>query len=279
MEKMAEIYETTYDLRTKRSSDLEAVLFGESDCGPSHSYGPTIRPYHLFHFITRGRGTVEIGGVRCALSSGDAFLIPAEQTAYYEADTETPWSYAWAGLTGIRSDQFVRQIQAAAPERCVFRGLDTKKYAASIHKAVAWSRNGYLNYFQAGVVLYELLSYLTSDFLEIGRAPSLIEEIKFFIDAKYAERIQMRDIADHFHIHPNHLCRLFKETYHTAPKPYLQNLKTEKAALMLSTTDIPVSLIAESLGFADHRAFSRSFRKRWGISPAAYRNESRADTA
>ena len=275
MEKLAEIYETTYDLQTKRNSDLEAVLFGESDCGPSHSYGPTIRPYHLFHFITGGRGIAQIGGVRYELRRGDAFLIPAEQTAYYEADAETPWSYSWVGLTGIRSEQYVRQIQAAAPEHYILRGLDTKKYAASIHKAVAWTADGSLNYFQAGVVLYELLSYLASDFLEIGKAPSLIEEIKFFIDEKYAERIQMSDIADHFHIHPNHLCRLFKETYHTAPKPYLQNLKTEKAALMLSTTDIPVSLIAESLGFADHRAFLRSFRKRWGTSPAAYRNEFR----
>ena len=63
-------------MASKLNADLEPILFGHEDCRPSHAYGPTIRGYHLFHFITRGCGNVEIVGCTFSLGAGDAFLIP-----------------------------------------------------------------------------------------------------------------------------------------------------------------------------------------------------------
>ena len=116
---MIEFYETSYDMASKLNADLEPILFGHEDCRPSHAYGPTIRGYHLFHFITRGCGIVEIGGCTFSLGAGDAFLIPAETAAYYEASRETPWSYYWMGITGLRASQYVQQILDLFP--CFFR--------------------------------------------------------------------------------------------------------------------------------------------------------------
>ena len=76
---MTEYYETTYDLVSKKNADLEAILFGYEDCKPSHAYGPTLRPYHLFHFVTEGEGMLQIDSRNFRVSGGDAFLIPAEQ--------------------------------------------------------------------------------------------------------------------------------------------------------------------------------------------------------
>ena len=271
---MIEFYETTYDFSSKKSADMEAVLFGKEDCAPSHAYGPTLRPYHLFHFITAGRGRLEIDGDVFSLSAGDVFLIPAEQVSYYEASDAEPWSYSWVGLTGLRATQYVRQILTASPERYVLRGLDTQKYAASIDRAAALRGTSAGNYFRAGLVLYELFSYFAADLPALGRTsrtPSLAARIKFYLDAKYTEKLRIDELAGHFGVHPNHLSRVFQEAYHIPPKQYLQNLKLEKAALMLSATDSPVSLIAESLGFEDSHAFSRAFKKHRGVSPMAYR--------
>ena len=129
---MEEFYETTFSLANKKNADLEAVLFGKEDCAPSHSYGPTLRPYHLFHFVTKGNGVLRIDGRQFELSAGDAFLIPAEQLSYYEASAPDPWSYCWAGFTGIRADAYVQQILEAVPERYVLRGLETQKYDGAI---------------------------------------------------------------------------------------------------------------------------------------------------
>ncbi|MBR1660173.1 MAG: AraC family transcriptional regulator [Oscillospiraceae bacterium] len=271
---MIEFYETSYDLTAKQNSDLEGILFGLEDCAPSHAYGPTLRPYHLFHFVTRGRGILRIAGSEYALGPGDAFLIPAEQMAYYEASAEEPWSYAWAGITGLRAAWYVQQLLELSPERWVLRGLDTEKYAASIRRAAYLEGSGAVSYFQVGVTLYELFSYLASDLSGLGRAgysPNQAKRIKFYLDAKYTEKLRLEDVADHFHLHPNHLSRVFREEFGVAPKQYLMGLKLEKSAKMLAETDAPVALVAASLGFDDQHSFSRAFKNYWGVSPLSYR--------
>lgn len=277
---MIEFYETTYDLASKKSADMEAILFGREDCSPSHGYGPTLRPYHLFHFITGGHGFLRIDGSTFELASGDVFLIPAEQMSYYEASATDPWSYAWVGLTGLRATQYIRQIMAIAPERYVLRGLDTKKYAASIDKAASLRGTSAGNYFRSEIALYELFSCFASDLPNLdggAQSHSLAAQVKFYLDAKFTEKIRIDELAARFGVHPNHLSRSFRERYDVSPKQYLQTLKLEKAALMLSTTDTAVALIAESLGFDDQHGFSRQFKRYWGVSPLEYRRNASHD--
>ena len=271
---MIEFYETTYDLASKKNADMEAILFGKEDCAPSHAYGPTLRPYHLFHFVTKGHGMLQIDGRTFELDAGDVFLIPAEQVSYYEASATDPWSYSWAGMTGLRATQYIRQIMAVVPERYVIRQLDTKKYAASIDKAATLRGTSAGNYFCSEIVLYELFSYFAADLPALSggkHTPTLAARVKFYLDAKYTEKLRIDELAADFGVHPNHLSRAFRERYDVSPKQYLQTLKLEKAASMLTTTDTPVALIAESLGFDDQHAFSKLFKKYWGVSPMAYR--------
>lgn len=221
---------------------------------------------------------VQIGGETFHLIAGDVFLIPAEQVAFYEASATEPWCYSWAGLTGLRAERYIRQIQNLAPERYVLRALDTKKYAASIAKAAVLSAASTVNYFRTEAVLFELMTYFAEDLPGLQnrrRAPSLAEQIRYYMDAKYTEKLTISAVASHFGIHPNHLSRLFRETFGQSPKQYLQERKLEKAVSMLADTDIPVSLIAETLGFDDPHAFSRQFKRHRGISPMECRKQAK----
>ena len=244
------------------------------DCAPGHSYGPTFRSYHLFHFVTKGCGTLEIDGRSFALSKGDAFLIPAEMMSYYEASGKDPWSYSWMGNVGIRAAENVRRILRAAPETYVLRGLDAEKYAASIKKAADLTGTCTRNYFLSEVVLYEVFAFLEEDLPvmeKTGHTPSLAVRVRSYLNAKYTENLQIRQAADHFHVHPNHLSRVFREAFGVTPKQYLLQCKTEKAKQLLAESDAPVSLISVSLGFEDQHAFSKLFRNYTGQSPVEYR--------
>ena len=58
-----------------------------------------------------------------------------------------------------------------------------------------------------------------------------------------------------------------------APKQYLTELKLKKACGLLRSTQLPVNVVAESLGFEDALAFSRVLKKAYGVSPTGYRQQ------
>lgn len=104
---------------------------------------------------------------------------------------------------------------------------------------------------------------------------SVVDEIKYYLDINYAEKIKLQDVAKSFGIHPNYLTRIFHEKYGISPKQYLMDLKLKKARRLLTTAELSISVIASSLGFDDQLAFPKIFRKEFDIFPSEYRKQSR----
>lgn len=50
-------------------------------------------------------------------------------------------------------------------------------------------------------------------------------------------------------------------------------LRVEQAAELLTRTDLAISIVAETLGFADENYFIRAFKKRKGKTPLRYRKQ------
>ncbi|MBQ9632323.1 MAG: AraC family transcriptional regulator [Lachnospiraceae bacterium] len=272
---MAEFIESYYDLNIKQQRELEAVLLGYEACRPGHHFGPVMRPYHLLHFITAGSGILRIKGREFSLQKGDVFYIPQDEIAYYQASATDPWIYYWCDFCGTGAGNIGEQFKMAAPEQFVLRGINTLRCAAEIQKAAELQKVSAAGFFYSNSVLLRVLSFLMEDIaerVEIPHVPTLAERIKYHLDLKYAENIRIRELAGHFGIHPNYLSQIFSEAFGISPKQYLTSLKLKKAALLLATTDMPVSAIANSLGFEDPLAFSKVFKKAYGVSPTQYKS-------
>jgi AraC family transcriptional regulator len=70
---------------------------------------------------------------------------------------------------------------------------------------------------------------------------------------------------------PFHLHRAFRRVVRETPKQYTQRVRLERAAARLVATRDSVLRIAIGAGFASHEVFTRSFRRRFGCTPAEYR--------
>jgi AraC family transcriptional regulator len=68
-----------------------------------------------------------------------------------------------------------------------------------------------------------------------------------------------------------HLHRVFARAAGETPKQYTLRLRVDRAAALLLTTRESVLRIALDCGFQSHEAFSRAFKRRFGMSPTAYR--------
>ena len=271
---MQEYIELSRTLKSKKSSDISVHNIGFEDCSPGYHYGPRICPYHIIHFVTKGRGVLSIHQERQEVHAGEAFFIPAEQVASYEASKEDPWTYSWIGFLGTGADSFVRQLLVGGKKSFVITSLNTDRYAGLIEEGAMLSGTSMANYYKANSLLLSILSELATDLtgrISVTAESTLADEIGYYLEMKYSEPVTMMEAARHFGIHPNYLTRIFRERYGITPKKFLQQIKMKKAGQMLRKMDMSIGLIAQALGFEDQMAFSKCFRKEMGMSPSDYR--------
>ena len=72
-----------------------------------------------------------------------------------------------------------------------------------------------------------------------------------------------------------YLCRLFRRYDHQTPHQFLMRRKMHLAAERLQQPELLVKQVAAQLGFADPFHFSRTFKRVFGLSPEAFRQQQR----
>ncbi|ENO15382.2 helix-turn-helix domain-containing protein [Marinobacter nanhaiticus D15-8W] len=91
------------------------------------------------------------------------------------------------------------------------------------------------------------------------------------IEAQLDQPLNLATLAGWVNLSPYHFARLFRASFGCAPYQYLQERRLTRARDELRQSDLPVTTIAMHCGFNDASQFSRAFRKRFGITPSAYR--------
>ena len=102
-----------------------------------------------------------------------------------------------------------------------------------------------------------------------------IKQMLRFVQTNYAEEITVADIAKAAMISESECLRCFRGTIGVPPIQYVKRYRIQKAAELLSATDLKISEIGEQCGFQDISYFTRSFREIKGMTPGEYRQTSR----
>ena len=103
----------------------------------------------------------------------------------------------------------------------------------------------------------------------------IITSITTYIHANFNQDITLEQLAQKSGYSKSRFSHIFADCTGISPIKYLNNTRLNVACEMLEATDIPINEIASHCGFNDSLYFSRSFRQRYGTSPAQYRNEYR----
>jgi AraC-like DNA-binding protein len=104
--------------------------------------------------------------------------------------------------------------------------------------------------------------------------PERIEEARLFIHQHLEEEITLDDIAKAAHVTPAHLIRLFREHVGTTPTRYLWDRRITLGMELLTSSGMPVSVVAIRSGFKTSFHFARRIKEASGLSPTALREAS-----
>ena len=72
-------------------------------------------------------------------------------------------------------------------------------------------------------------------------------------------------------VSPGHLSRLFRQHYGESFQTYLQNMRLDKAAELLRETKLPITRIAQRVGYRDLSRFGQHFRRKFNTTPSNWR--------
>jgi AraC-like DNA-binding protein len=83
------------------------------------------------------------------------------------------------------------------------------------------------------------------------------------------------EMAEHAKMSESHFTALFRQVIGLPPYAYLSKCRLEAARTRLSATNDSIREIAKSLGFSSPQHLATQFRKTYGTTATAWRNQFR----
>ena len=92
------------------------------------------------------------------------------------------------------------------------------------------------------------------------------------IEDKYSEiSFNLNSLADEMNLSSGYLSSLFKNLFGIPFQDYLNNMRMEKAKLLLLTTDLKNYEIGELVGIENFNYFNSKFKKTFGMTPKEFK--------
>jgi AraC-like DNA-binding protein len=239
---------------------------------------------------------------------GDAYVITIDAGGHAEIDAEA--SKTVLGMMAEGHLPFVVREGGEGPERmhlvCGFLGWDVRPFnpllatlPRLLHvRSTATSENDVLNQLVALTIAESREKRAGADCMRLRLSELMFIEVvrRYFRGMPSGQTGWLAGLRDPFvgralvllHRQPAHtwlleelagsvglsrsaLAERFTQMVGQPPMQYLSNWRMQIAARLLADGGMKVSAVALSVGYASEAAFSRSFKKATGVSPAAWR--------
>ncbi|MBB5266044.1 two-component system response regulator YesN [Catenibacillus scindens] len=114
-------------------------------------------------------------------------------------------------------------------------------------------------------------NYIMRRSIPPGTSEDPVQEVTRYVHEHISQDIKRSDLANHVHLNIDYLSRIFKREKGVTLNDYIILEKMNVARNLLSTTRLPVSLIAVKVGYSNFSYFSKLYKKIYGHSPVQER--------
>lgn len=233
-----------------------------------------------FYYIDKGEGTVSLNGVTYYPKPGQLMIMPAGTSQTTDTSRNNPYTRYFCHFDALIGEWPLfhaadKLYICDAPDRDAVRNTFTD-LIFNFHK------NDFFSKMRTQASLMNLLAlclesggYLDfmNEFVKTSDQEKLTNVLNF-IEERLNWPLEVDDLAEMVHLHPNYFIPYFKKFVGVSPMKYVQLKRMEYAKRLLSYSDSSISGIAEQVGM-ELAHFSKSFKKNTGVSPSAYRDSTK----
>lgn len=272
----------TFPDRVEQQAGVRAC-FSISRNEVAHSYALHWHDFYELELVVQGEGTNRINGVSHEMKPGSFFVLTP--TDFHEICAAKPLTLYSVHFNLFWADQQVRAMLLAMPQAfsvhlqgaqrsSIQSELDTLAHEFSGH---APGRDAMLRscFTKVAVQILRLAALPQQD-------PVCAKDLSYVVQAlsvignSFKEPITLSDVASQVHLSPAYLSRCFHTLVGETFQAYLIRVRLSAAANLLAATDLPVTSVCLECGFRSPEHFCRSFKRRYGLTPAQLRRAARA---
>lgn len=101
----------------------------------------------------------------------------------------------------------------------------------------------------------------------------LLKTLLRHIRQNYQRPIPLSELASIAGMNEQYFCRFFKKSFGKTPVSYLNDFRIRQAAMLLRTTDLPVTEVCMESGFNNLGHFMKEFKKATQLTPLQFRKQ------
>ncbi len=229
-------------------------------------------PYLSVVEATEGHYSFGLGGetpkdLRC----GESFIAPSltRQEITHHVDAGSGHMTArWVFLDVIINDSIPFDLAFSLPtypDPALCQAIHTALDAIFAARDILEKKMG----------CYALLRLLLPIATPRGRREARIETALNYLQKHFKEHLTVETLAGVVNMSAPNLYRLFKKEMGTSPMEYCNSLRLSHACMLLEQGNATVEEVSAVCGVGDAFYFSKLFKKKFGLSPAAYRKRLR----
>lgn len=244
--------------------------------------------------VTSGAVMVQIGTELVAAGEGDFLYIPPAMTFRVDAATDYAavrgmifdMSIIEANLENFDSEIFymfyvqsknkITVFGADHPVNPTLKRFMQESYDEYSEKEICYKLPIRANIYH---MMTALLRYYCGSKNELDRMiyhnVLRLRPVISYIDEHYKEKIYIEELSAMINVSPDYFTKMFKESIGKTPIDYINAMKVNAAMDLLCTTELPMTEIADSIGFCNPNYFHKIFKQYMMTSPLAYRKSAR----
>lgn len=216
---------------------------------------------------------IRVSGKIETVLPGTLMMWPCGAAHWYGNQTLS-WDHSWIHFTGEWAAKRTRECRLDQEEFLLLR-------SPAVFTDCLWELYAELTgHRQPDLVILKNLFYnglrgLMRDTDENSSffIPEPVRQVKQYLDQHTQEKVTLHRLAAMAGISVPHLSAEFKRCYADSPINYLIRQRLQQARYLLLNRGLSISEIAMKVGYEDIFHFSKLFKKHFGKSPQAVRNQ------
>jgi len=227
-------------------------------------------------YTLSGQGMLEYQGKTFTVSPGQAFFIDCMDHHLYKTDSGQGWDTCWVHFNGANARNYYALFKKNCPT--IVNVKDGPAFAKTIFDIIErqtrfTAETELLCSSLIMSLLTDLLRSASSQLVPITTMPAYLQRVVAYLDKHFAESVSLDDLAAMFSVSKYHLARRFKQHVGISVHEYQIRLRINLAKALLTSSALPISDIARTVGIDHVSHFISLFKTRVNDTPLSYRKK------